>query len=303
MKKVKSIQPGISTNATATTVNKRKGYDPGFIQAKGFKITLNGLLKNHKEKLTPLITPEKGNSKYLHYHHFSVAMHKERHMPLLTAVNIDGKHLKDFGRNNDKWSFDKRIPKESQVPLSVYKKNDLDLGHLVRRLDPVWGEDAEAANYDTFHLTVCAPQHKDLNRKTWLNLEDYILKNTNIENLKVSVFTGTVFSDQDIPYNGVLLPLQFFKIAAVIKRDGTPSVTGYLLSQQKEIEDMADDRGLISDHGFAAYKTFQVPLSKIEALTGIHLKPYYQYDPAFNSGNRGILEDEVEINSEGDILL
>lgn len=303
MAKTTKKTTGENVPDTENPLSDRKGYNPDFIKAGKFKITLNGLLKNRKNVLAPLIKPEKGNKNYLHYHHFSVAIHKERRMPLLTAVNIDGNLLKDLGRDSDKWSLDPRLSEIYQVPMRVYKNNDLDLGHLVRRLDPVWGELAEAANFDTFHLTVCAPQHKDLNRKTWLHLEDYILKNTNIENIRVSVFTGTVFSDNDIPYDGVLLPLQFWKIAAVIKKDGVPSVSGYLLSQKKEVSDMAGDRGMISDAGFGAYSTFQVPLSKIEALTGIYLEPFYQYDPILNSGIRGLDEEGFEISSGGDILL
>ena len=282
--------------------SNRTGYDADFIKTKDFKITLDGLLKNHKDILTPLLVTLGTNKNYLHYHHFTVAMHKVRRMPLLTAVNIDGNQLVDLSRINDKWKFDPRISEALQVPPEVYQANDLDLGHLVRRLDPVWGETSEAANFDTFHLTVCAPQHKDLNRKTWLSLEDYILNNTNIENVKVSVFTGSVFSDADIPYDGVLLPLQFWKIAAVIKNDGTPSVSGYLLSQKTEIERMDKDRG-IDDVGFGEFRTFQVPLSKIVEKTNLNLQPFFKYDPLSKSGTRGLGDEKLEISFEGDIQL
>ncbi|MFF3249309.1 DNA/RNA non-specific endonuclease [Streptomyces sp. NPDC002870] len=48
----------------------------------------------------------------------------------------------------------------SRTGHPVYKNNPLDKGHLVRRLDPVWGtgREAETANSDTFHCTNAAPQ-------------------------------------------------------------------------------------------------------------------------------------------------
>jgi len=65
-----------------------------------------------------------------------------------------------------------------------------------RRLDPVWGSDAVAkqADADTFCFTNACPQHKDLNQKEWLKLEDYVLDNSDAHDLKVCVLTGPVFA-------------------------------------------------------------------------------------------------------------
>ena len=57
-----------------------------------------------------------------------------------------------------------------QTGEDVYRDNDLDRGHLVRRLDPAWGPKSAAAVDDTFHFTNCAPQHHEFNagRTLWL---------------------------------------------------------------------------------------------------------------------------------------
>lgn len=83
----------------------------------------------------------------------------------MTAVNIDGEQLGSIKRENTKWILDPRMNEKFQTGPRVYAKNDLDRGHMVRRLDPVWGEHAEAANDDTFHFTNSTPQHKNLNQK------------------------------------------------------------------------------------------------------------------------------------------
>ncbi len=268
-------------SSSAQLYADRKGYDANFIKTSDFKIELDDLLKNLQGKLTILKNPQPDNPHFLKYHHFSIAMNNERNMPILAAVNIDGSKSIANNRESDKWVYDPRLDKSQQLGKEYYKGNNLDLGHLVRRLDPVWGDEALAANADTFHLTVCAPQHKNLNRVTWLSLEDYILKNTDVEDLKVSVFTGPVFTDHDFAYRNALLPLQFWKMAALIKKDGTPSVTAYLLSHEDYLKDMGE-RELIGEDGFGAYKTYQIPLSQLEEMTNLNLENVRKYDPLAN---------------------
>ncbi|MER2090356.1 MAG: DNA/RNA non-specific endonuclease, partial [Sporosarcina sp.] len=179
----------------------------------------------------------KDGSNVLQYTHFSIVMSKSRRLAYYTVVNIDGNQLMKIGRN-DKWYLDSRIETEYQCGPELYKNNSLDRGHLVRRLDPVWGDSAEKANQDTFHFTNCAPQQSKLNQKSWLDLENYILDNAEIANLKVTVFTGPVFRMDDVIYRGVQIPAEFWKIAVIVKKDGNLSATAYLQTQKNLIEDL-----------------------------------------------------------------
>ena len=292
-----------STDSAGEELADRQGYDADFVATKTVKIELKALLKNHKTHITPLLEPQGTNKNILNYHHFSVAMHKERKMPLLTAVNIDGKQTREVGKDTGKWQYDPRMSADFQLGMAAYRENDLDLGHLVRRLDPVWGREAMQANRDTFHFTVCAPQHAKLNRVTWKSLEDYILRNTQAEDLKVSVFTGPVFSERDKPYRGILLPLQFWKMAAIVKNDGKMSITAYLLSHKDYLDDLSN-RGLIGDTGFEEYKTFQIPLRRLQELTNLNLDDFLEFDP-LNAKKRGLLggDDFVEIGGADDLHL
>ena len=254
----------------------REGYDAAFLT--GLAINLEDLLKDFidSDKLAPLLDAAKGS--FLKYTHFSTAQHRQRRMTLLTAVNIRGKAWESIKRTKDVWILDSRMDAKFQTGPAVYKLNDLDRGHMVRRQDPDWGSDALLANEDTFHYTNSCPQHKNLNQKEWNVLEDYILKAATDEALDVSVFTGPVFSENDLPYRGVLLPLQFWKIAAMIKRNGTPSVSGFVLSQAEMLGDVRAEES-IGDTGFTTYQTYQVSLEHIAKLTGITFDGLFQYDP------------------------
>jgi endonuclease G len=94
----------------------------------------------------------------------------------------------------DVWIFDERIAEEQQIGNWLYDDNDFDRGHLVGRLDPVWGdsrEEALRAEADTFHFTNCVPQHWRFNRRRefWQGIESYILDNVSLHDLRISLFS------------------------------------------------------------------------------------------------------------------
>lgn len=242
------------------------GYDPDFL---GQRVELPRIPAEFEGDIARL---KDGSGHELKYTNFSVVMNKARKLAFFTAVNIDGAQLQPLKRDSDKWYFDPRIERDAQMGPEVYSKNDLDRGHLVRRLDPVWGSRAVEANEDTFHFTNCSPQHKNLNQKTWQELEDYILRNTDVHNLRVTVFTGPVFRADDMLYRGKFqIPAEFWKVVVIVKQDGNLSATAYLQTQKNLIEDL--------EFAFGQYKTYQVPVSRVEALTGLDFGKLRQHDP------------------------
>ncbi len=243
------------------------GYDPAFLGDE-YVIPLPALSPAREED----IAAPSGGGRDLRYTHFSVVMSRSRRLAFFTAVNIDGSRQKPLGRDTDKWYFDPRIDRSLQCGPDLYEGNDLDQGHLVRRIDPVWGEDAQEANEDTFHFTNCSPQHKKLNRVTWLRLEDYILTNAGKFGFRVTVFTGPVFREDDLIYKGEFrIPAEFWKVAVMVKDDGTLSATAYLQTQKNLISDL--------EFAYGEYKTYQLPVATIEGLTGIDFGDLRRSDP------------------------
>jgi len=247
------------------------GYDPGFLAVQ-----------------VPL--PDTGGRTVvdLPYAHFSVLLDPERKLAALTAVNVDGSRLVDLERGDD-WHLDERVPADQQCGPEVYARNDLDRGHLVRRRDPVWGEASVAsrANLDTFTYTNAAPQAGEFNQSSelWLGLEDQVLQYAATWQQRLTVFTGPVLRADDAPYRGVRVPRSFFKVAAWATEDGAALRTaGYVLDQSSELE------GADLEQAFAAaqasdsppplgpYRTFQVPVRDIAALTGLELAQLAEAD-------------------------
>jgi endonuclease G, mitochondrial len=249
----------------------KKGYNPDFL---GFKLPLPKVSADIKKQLA---IPAGQDTPVLNYHHYSLIINEKRKMPQFTAVNMDAVSYNKIEKQvpsrskigRDKWFLDPRIPKTAQLDDDFYKDNDFDIGHMVRREDAVWGdtlEQAIKANNDTFHLTNACPQHKDFNRnaKRWLGLEDYAIKNARKNDLRITVFTGPVLLDDDKKFNNIAIPATFWKIIIMVKEDGTPSATGYIIRQNDLIKDMVNLR-----FEYGAFETYQVKLSEIEGISDL----------------------------------
>ncbi len=256
-------------------IRSRAGYDPAFLGNGSQGVPLPGLAGTLAGKAVIVDRQATGINRFvLPYTHFSVVMNGERRTPFYSAVNIDGRQLRRIPRG-DRWFLDTRIPAGVQIGNAVYSNNDLDRGHMTRRLDPVWGppEVASQADAETFCYTNACPQHKDLNQKQWQQLEDYVLNNAGAHDLRVCVITGPVLRASDRPYRGILLPEEFWKVVVLVKETGELSATGYVLSQKDMIS------GLEAAFAFGAFKTYQVPIQRIAEMTGLDFGRLPEFDP------------------------
>ncbi len=216
----------------------------------------------------------------LPYTHFTVVLRPDRRLAASTAVCIDGEKLLEDVPRDDAWTFDPRVPESQQAGNDIYRDNPLDRGHLVRRLDPVWGAAAEAgrANTDTFHFTNAAPQQDVFNqgKQLWQGLENHLLDHAARFDRKLSVFTGPVLHDSDPPYRGIQVPLRFWKVAAFIQ-GGALASTAYILDQSPDLSRDRERAMAGAKPGdpppLGAYRTFQVPVADIAELTGLDLGP------------------------------
>ncbi|MCZ2827498.1 DNA/RNA non-specific endonuclease [Modestobacter sp. VKM Ac-2986] len=208
----------------------------------------------------------------LDYTHFSLRMRPDRRLAAVTAVGVDGALLRDVSREGIEWRLDPRLPAGQQTGPQVYARNDLDRGHLVRRTDAVWGTAAEArqGNEDTFHYTNAAPQAAAFNQgeELWLGLEQHLLTHAATYQRRLVVVTAPVLDPDDPVYRGVQLPLRFVKVAAFVD-DGGLAATGYVLDQTALVGTLS--RAVGEPPPLGAFRTFQVPVADVAALTGLDL--------------------------------
>lgn len=228
----------------------RPGYDPGFLP--GF--TVPAPTAPLDETINDGDEPQ-----VLHYHHYSVVMHRSRRFCLWAASNVNYDKAKrwrsrtDFG--SDTWKLDPRVLGERQIDdVELYDPaRKFDQGHIVRRDDVAWGEtkqEEEFGNSDSFHFTNCTPQHEEFNRAAfgfrglWGALENHIARQAGMLKDHVIVFAGPTLLDDDPVRDfgfgtDIQVPIEFWKVVVAVEDpDGTPTLRafGFMLSQREAIE-------------------------------------------------------------------
>ena len=245
----------------------------------------------------------------LKYQHFSVVVNAQRRMAFFSICNIDGAKRIRVDRDSGKaksgpeasenWAIDPRVPDTAQLSDAFYRRLRNTLrdagdffarGHLTRREDPNWGraEIAERANNDTFHHTNACPQVQNAfngSQQAWQGIENYVLNATDDSNLRVTVITGPVFSEDDPIYEdeefgAIAIPRQFWKVVARVE-DGKPLVIAILADQSAAMDALFSRRGsreALWDWPTRLSKDYISTVAKISELTGLDFGNLVDYD-------------------------
>ncbi|MDE3775426.1 DNA/RNA non-specific endonuclease [Sinorhizobium meliloti] len=236
----------------------------------------------------------------LKYQHFSIVVSASRSLAILTACNVDGSRMYKLSRKDrdpddflepgvmpeaaaDVWFYDPRLAEQCQLGPELYDSTSFDYGHLVRRLDPVWGPDDRTpriANDDTFCMTNCSPQETRFHRTrrdgdgNWSALEDVILNEANLKNRKFVILTGPVLDPRDTTILGVTIPTAFWKIAAY-EEQGALRAHGFMLWQTEEVREL-DERfeGMID----LSDAKKPVKIREIARVSGLDFGPLFDAD-------------------------
>jgi len=200
-------------------------------------------------------------------------MSRKRKLCLWSAVNIDGAASRKATRT--RWRIDPRIPADAQTSGEVYGNEPrFSRGHMTRREDPIWGPLGLAleGNADSMHLTNAVPQMQPFNAGIWNGLEDYALQHARQDDMKITVMTGPILSDDDPARYDTQIPLEFWKVIAFIHDDtGKLTATGYVMSQASFLEP--------EEFVFGQHETYQIPIKTIEARTGLSFGSLTRRDP------------------------
>lgn len=268
------------------------GYDPTFLTAPVALPILTGEQRRNAAKNSDATADS--DPTVFPYTHFSMVINRRRQLAYYGVVNIDGSQLLELPREKDKWFFDSRLAESEQIGEELYLRNALDRGHLVRRLDPVWGDDAQRPADDTFHFTNCSPQHERFNqgKDLWQGLENFLMANASVHQRRMTVFTGPVMTDADPVYKGVRLPLAFFKVIAYVGADNALATAAYILEQAKLIEDM--------DGLEAAFEpgSYRVTLAHIKERTGLDFDYLASHELPLTADGLEAGRDRVLISSD-----
>ena len=275
--------------------SNRPGYDPSFLETIDVPLPRVSKAMEQDTARVKSDAQKNGDPFELAYFHYSVYMNKRRRTAWFSAANVDGDHRPNIGkRRGDRWYTDPRILRSEQIGQEAFEPG-IDRGHLTRRQDTAWGDDVDSAtlaNNDTFHFTNCSLQASPFNqgKDRWQGLEQFLLEqHARKERRRLIVITGPLFAANDPIYKNdrmnysVRCPLQFWKICVLIRRDGTPSATGFVLGQ----EDIQNLPGFEEAFDVAAT---QIRVADLEERTGLDFGDIKKFDHFAAGGVPGTLE-------------
>ena len=278
-----------------TDYSTRKGYDAHFLNDPRQEALLAPVdVAMPQPADASALARTRSGSDTLHYENFSIRMHAQRRLALLTASNVTKapelrrpepgrdytrRGLSGLGESDQElWFTDPRLDESFQIPDVFFTKDRkaFDKGHIVRRDDVAWGktyDELRRANGDSYHVTNCSPQVAGFNRATkgidnWGDLENCVLSEA--ANERLCVFAGPVLDPADEVFSGAgdngsvlraKIPSRYWKVIVSRVADGLAAY-GFMLEQ-----DLAN-----VDFEFAVPAEFipsMYPIAEIERIAAI----------------------------------
>ncbi|WP_027229482.1 DNA/RNA non-specific endonuclease [Phyllobacterium sp. UNC302MFCol5.2] len=296
---VSADDAGMTESARApfrdTDFSTRKGYDAHFLNDPSQEALLAPVeVAMPQAADASVLARTLTGSDTLHYENFSIRMHAQRRLALITASNVTKapelkrpepgrdytrRGLSGLGESDQElWFTDPRLDEALQIPDVFFTRDRkaFDKGHIVRRDDVAWGatyDQLRRANGDTYHVTNCSPHVAGFNRaasghENWGDLENCVLAEA--ANERLCVFAGPVLDPSDEVFTGVgegrtvlraKIPSRYWKVITSRVADGIAAY-GFMLEQ-----DLAD-----VDFEFAVPAEFvpaMYPIADIERLAGV----------------------------------
>lgn len=162
---------------------------------------------------------------------YVISYNKYRNVANWVSWNLDSSWYGDAPRYSGNFITDTSLPDSFyKVKHSDYTNSGYDRGHMVRSEERTRTVED---NKTTFLMTNIIPQHPDLNRGVWLNLEYHCENLCKKEKKKLFVIAGGVYHSENRVKNAAAIPDSCFKIIVV-------------LNSSEEIESITDSTVVIA---------------------------------------------------------
>lgn len=216
------------------------------------------------------------NINRLAYTHHTIDFDTGRRIALLAAANYDGGQRQSSERPTG-FTLDERLPARQQLDLNSTRGAPVDRGHLIGRPEVDWGTIAEAhtASLDAFKAPNVAPQFKELNRRTLIELDKWLEEL--IGGGRASIFVGPVYNPGDPIWRGMVVPQAFWKIVAwQADPDAEPRALGFILPHRASVD---GDEIAFSDYRHPAHPLEHLaPIGEIADLARLYLNELERLD-------------------------
>lgn len=199
-------------------------------------------------KIPTSLTPRQ--EQIIHHTGYTVSYNKDLKLPNWVSYELTRKETKGKEKRNDRFIADPLVI-GSIATNADYTRSGYDKGHMAPAADMKWSSQAMK---ESFYFSNMCPQHPQLNRRGWKNLEEKI-RDWAIADSAIIIICGPIVSKQPktIGKNKVVVPQQFFKV--ILSPYVKPMrAIGFLFNNKQAVEPLS---------------TYAVTIDSIERLTSM----------------------------------
>lgn len=205
----------------------------------------------------------------IHHKGYTVSYNKDLKIPNWVSYELTRQETKGKEKRSDNFIADPLV-KGTIATNADYARSGYDKGHMAPAADMKWSPEVMK---ESFYFSNMCPQHPQLNRRGWKNLEEKI-RDWAIADSAIIIICGPIInqSSRTIGKNKVAVPERFFKVVL------SPFVKpvrgiGFLFNNRQAVEPLS---------------TYAVTIDSIEKLTSMD----------FFSPLPDEIENEVEANAD-----
>lgn len=243
------IQAAISQNATCTSLSQVVEYPD-------LEIPLS--LTKQKEQV-------------IHHTGYTVSYNSDWRLPNWVGYELTRQEVQGTAKRSNRFTTDPLV----DGPMATnqdYTRSGYDKGHMAPAADMKWGN---TVMKESFYFSNICPQHPELNRRRWKDLEDKI-RDWSVADSAIVIICGPIVNKapQTIGKNQVTIPQHFFKVI-LSPYSSSPKAIGFIFSNKRSVAPLQD---------------YVVSVDSIENLTGLD----------FFASLPDSLEDSIEAHSNAE---
>ncbi|WP_289771684.1 DNA/RNA non-specific endonuclease [Bacteroides acidifaciens] len=202
-----------------------------------------------KELAIPIsLTPQQ--EQIIRHTGYTVSYNKELKLPNWVSYELTREETKGKEKRNNRFIADPLV-KGIIATNADYARSGYDKGHMAPAADMKWSPQAMK---ESFYFSNMCPQHPQLNRRGWKNLEEKI-RDWAIADSAIIIICGPIITKQPktIGKNKVAVPKQYFKV--ILSPFVRPMrAIGFLFNNRQALEPLS---------------TYAVTVDSIERLTNM----------------------------------
>ena len=205
---------------------------------------------------------------------YTVSYNKDLKIPNWVSYELTREETKGKEKRGNRFIADPLVT----GPIATntdYTRSGYDKGHMAPAADMKWSPEAMK---ESFYFSNMCPQHPQLNRRGWKNLEEKI-RNWAIADSAIIIICGPIIEKQPktIGKNKVVVPQRFFKV--VLSPFAKPiRAIGFLFNNEQAVEPLSSYVVTVDSIESLTNMDFFAPLpdeieNKIEANANYSLWP------------------------------